>query len=73
MVFFMKGSMNQKLEKMLLGFAAGFYDYLDQGAIVAAEWSENFADLLAPENPIHINIDRVDDTTRRITIEGVSV
>lgn len=29
--------------------------------------------LLAPENPIHINIDRVDDTTRRITIEGVSV
>ena len=29
--------------------------------------------LLALENPIHINIDRVDDTTRRITIEGVSV
>ena len=28
--------------------AAGFYDYLDQGAIVAAEWSEDFADLLAP-------------------------
>ena len=53
--------------------AAGFYDYLDQGAIVAAEWSENFADLLAPEDPIYINIDRVDDTTRRITIEGVSV
>ena len=53
--------------------AAGFYDYLDQGAIVAAEWSENFADLLAPEDPIHINIDRVDDTTRRITIKGVSV
>ena len=21
--------------------AAGFYDYLDQGAVVAAEWSEN--------------------------------
>ena len=29
--------------------------------------------LLAPEDPIYINIDRVDDTTRRITIEGVSV
>ena len=40
---------------------------------MAAEWSENFADLLAPEDPIHINIDRVDDTTRRITIEGVIV
>ena len=50
--------------------AAGFYDYLDEGAVVAAEWSENFADLLALEDPIHINIERVDDTTRRITIEG---
>ena len=50
--------------------AAGFYDYLDEGAVVAAEWSENFADLLALEDPIHIHIERVDDTTRRITIEG---
>ena len=53
--------------------AAGFYDYLDEGAVVAAEWSENFADLLALEDPIHIHIERVDDTTRRITIEGVEV
>lgn len=37
--------------------AAGFYDYLDMGAVVAAEWSENCADLLALENPIYINID----------------
>lgn len=53
--------------------AAGFYDYLDQGAIVAAEWSENFADLLALEHPIHIDIQRLDDTTRRITMEGVTL
>ena len=53
--------------------AAGFYDYLDQGAVVAAEWSENFADLLALENPIRVNIERLDDTTRKITIEGVTV
>ena len=53
--------------------AAGFYDYLDQGAVVAAEWSEDFADLLALENPIRVNIDRLDDTTRKITIEGVTV
>ena len=53
--------------------AAGFYDYLDEGAVVAAEWSENFADLLALEDPIHINIERVDDTTRRITIEGAQL
>ena len=53
--------------------AAGFYDYLDQGAVVAAEWSENFADLLALENPIRVDIQRVDENTRRITIEGVTV
>ena len=53
--------------------AAGFYDYLDQGAIVAAEWSENFADLLALEQPIYVNIERVDENTRKITIEGVEV
>ena len=52
--------------------AAGFYDYLDQGAIVAAEWSENFADLLALENPIRVDIQRVVENTRRITIEAVS-
>ena len=49
--------------------AAGFYDYLDMGAVVAAEWSENCADLLALENPIKIHIERVDETTRKITIE----
>ena len=57
----------------LIAFTGGFYDYLDQGAVVAAEWSENFADLLALENPIRVNIERLDDTTRRITIEGVTV
>ena len=29
---------------------------------------ENCADLLALENPIYINIDRLDETTRKITI-----
>lgn len=53
--------------------AAGFYDYLDQGAIVAAEWSENFADLLELEQPIRVDIQRVDENTRRITIEGVTL
>jgi len=53
--------------------AAGFYDYLDEGAVVAVEWSENFAALLAPENPIRVDIQCIDDTTRRITIEGVQL
>ena len=31
--------------------AAGFYDYLDMGAVVACEWSENCAELLDLEIP----------------------
>lgn len=52
---------------------AGFYDYLDQGAVVAAEWSENLASLLDQEDPIRVDIRTVDPTTRRITIEGVQL
>ena len=48
--------------------AAGFYDYLDMGAVVACEWSENCAELLDLENPLLIHIERVDETTRKITI-----
>lgn len=51
--------------------AAGFYDYLDQGAVIAAEWSENCAELLAQERPINIQIEPLDAATRRITVEGV--
>ena len=50
---------------------AGFYDYLDEGAVVAAEWSENFADLLEPEHPIRVDIRRMEqEDSRRITITG---
>ena len=48
--------------------AAGFYDYLDMGAVVACEWSENCAELLDLENALRIHIERVDETTRKITI-----
>lgn len=50
--------------------AAGFYDYLDEGAVVAAEWSENMADLLALEHPIQVDIQIRDENTRIITITG---
>lgn len=52
---------------------AGFYDYLDQGAVVAAEWSENLADVLADEPAIRIAIEPLGDTRRRITIEGAAL
>lgn len=53
--------------------AAGFYDYLDQGAVVAAEWSENFADLLALEHPVRVDIRHAGGDERVITIEGVQL
>lgn len=53
--------------------AAGFYDYLDQGAVVAAEWSENLASVLNAENPIEIDISILNDTTRKINVQGVTL
>ncbi len=54
-------------------YAAGLYDYLDEGAVVAAEWSENFEDLLAAEDPVRVTIERLDENRRSITIEGVEL
>ena len=47
----------------------GFYDYMDDNSVLAVEWSENIACEL-PENAIKINIERIDDSTRKITING---
>lgn len=51
---------------------AGFFDYLDSGAVVAAEWSENMAIYLNEETAIRINMEVVDKTKRKIRIEGAS-
>ena len=50
-------------------YATGFFDYLEQGCILAVEWSENIEGALPPET-VRVTIERVDDTTRRITVEG---
>ncbi len=47
----------------------GFYDYPMEESVFAVEWSEHIQDAL-PEHVIRIRIDRVDDDTRKITIEG---
>ncbi len=49
---------------------AGFYDYLEQGAVVALEWGENVAHLLQPPF-IRVSIETLGQTTRSITIEEV--
>ncbi len=46
----------------------GWEDYLERGGICAVEWSENVAE--AMENAITVCIEKLDENTRRITIEG---
>ena len=47
----------------------GFYDYPLEDSVFAIEWSENISEEL-PDNTIYINIERVDDETRIITVKG---
>ena len=46
----------------------GWEDYMDRGGVCAVEWSENVSD--AMEGAITVGIEKLDDTTRRITLEG---
>ena len=46
----------------------GWEDYLERGGICAVEWSENVADAL--ENPLFICLEKLGDTSRRITLKG---
>lgn len=49
--------------------ATGFYDYPLEESVFAIEWSENIADAL-DKDTIYITLERIDDDTRKITIEG---
>ncbi len=49
-------------------FDIGWEDYLSRNGICAVEWSENVEDAL--EDAIWIEIKRISDTEREITIEG---
>ena len=49
---------------------AGFYDYLDEGMVVAAEWSENFTQLFEDEDAVRVHMEYLGDNERRITVEG---
>lgn len=50
-------------------YSTGFFDYLDEGAILVVEWSENIEAAL-PEQTVRIRIEKVDDSTRLIMREG---
>lgn len=51
-------------------YSTGFFDYYENGGILACEWSENIENAL-PENTIRVSISRGDhDEQRLISIEG---
>lgn len=49
---------------------AGLYDYLDDGMVIAAEWSENFPALAQTDGAICVDIAILGENERRITITG---
>ncbi len=49
-------------------YSTGFFDYLQEGGVLAVEWSENIESAL-PDDAIRVKIERIDDNVRRITVE----
>lgn len=49
-------------------FEIGWEDYLRRGGVCAVEWSENVSE--AMENAISVEIEKISDESRKITIEG---
>ncbi len=47
----------------------GFWDYPLEDGVFVIEWAENITDAL-PAHTVHITIEPIDETTRRITVEG---
>ena len=48
-------------------YSSGFFDYLDMGAVLAVEWSENIENAL-PENTIYVEIQSLSEFSRKITV-----
>ena len=52
-------------------YSSGFFDYLDMGAVLAVEWSENIENAL-PDDTIRVTIKQGESPEERfITIEGI--
>ena len=49
-------------------FDIGWEDYLERGGVCAVEWSENVPEAMA--GALTVNIEKLGDTDRKITIEG---
>ena len=50
-------------------YSTGFFDYIEEGGVLACEWSENIENAL-PENTVFVEFERLSDTERKITIKN---
>lgn len=50
-------------------YSTGFFDYLDTGAYICAEWSENIFGAL-PDDSVIVEINKLSDNEREIKIYG---
>lgn len=48
-------------------YSTGFFDYIELGGVIAAEWSENIEAAL-PEDTIFVEITKADENSRKINI-----
>ncbi len=53
-------------------YSCGYFDYLEMGGVIAAEWSENIENALEGR-VITVSFEQIDDTTRKITVTGVDL
>lgn len=50
----------------------GFFDYQEAGAVLAVEWSENIEAAL-PSDAVRVTFERLSETERAITVEGIQL
>ena len=50
-------------------YSCGFFDYMEMGGVIAAEWSENIEGALSGD-VIFVTIEKTDENSRKITVEG---
>ena len=53
-------------------YSSGYFDYLEMGGVIAAEWSENIENALEGK-VITVQFERLSDNERKITVTGVDL
>lgn len=53
-------------------YSIGFFDYMEEGAVLAIEWSENIEAAL-PQDTITVTIEKTSENSRTITLKGASL